>query len=197
MKRPAGATPSRDSLWRMAALAAFVLLPLVLIGVAASNFVDGFAAHGEAKRRQATLSTLVAQLSRHRADRLSPEELAKLYLASTTDSLAAAELQTRATDLVRQAGGRLNEVQANDPIGPKTNNMVSLMLSFDIDNAGLLDLVYAVETALPLMEVTDLNVRRVDREDAPNNGMGMGMGAPPAQLKVDLTVAARWRPKSG
>lgn len=197
--KPRSTTLSKDSLWRLAALSAFVLLPLVLIAVAVSNLIDGFETHGEAKRKQATLSTIVAQLSRHRADRLSPEEIAKLYLASTTDSLAAAELQTRATELVRQAGGRLNEVQPNDPVGPKTNNVVSLMLSLDIDNAGLLDLVYAVETALPLMEVTDLNVRRVDREDAPNTGMGMGMGmgAPPAQLKVDITVAARWRPKSG
>lgn len=183
------ATAPPNRLWRLTALLAFALLPLVLIGVSVSNLIDGLEARGAARRDQATLSTIVAKLSHGRADRLSPEDIAKLYLASNTDSLAAAELQTRATDLVRDAGGRLNEVQATDVSNQKSDTAVSLLLSLDIDNAGLLDLVYAVETGLPLMDVTDLNIRRMDRGDA--------MGTGPSQLKVDMTVAARWRPKKG
>lgn len=179
----------KNNVWRLAALALFALVPLLLIALTLSNFLDGLEARGEARRQQELMSTIVAKLSHGRADHVSAEEIAKLYLASPTEGLAAAELQTLATDLVRQAGGRLNEVQPNDAPDQKSDHAVSLMLSLDIDNAGLLDLVYAIETALPLIDVTDLNIRRVDRDD--------GLGADSPLLKVDMTVAARWRASRG
>ena len=61
-------------------------------------------------------------------------------------------------------------------------------MTLDIDNKGLLDLLYAVETGVPLLDVTGLSVQKTSgpSEETLNN-----------QLRVEMTVRGKWRKGTG
>ena len=105
------AATTRRQLWRCGAVAFFCGFPLVAIAAIVSNCLDATEAAKRAALHRATTASIVSKLERHRAPPITPHEAASLYLASTSDSLARAELQERATKLVAQSGGHLDQVQ--------------------------------------------------------------------------------------
>jgi hypothetical protein len=174
-------------LWRLGAFGLFGLLPLLLFGLSLGNMIGALAQRDEMEQQRELLSTIVGRLARHHGKDLSVADVSSLYLTNSTESLALAELQSRAASILKDAGGHLNEAQPVENDGPKQNGLVGLQMSFDIDNQGLFDFLYAAETGLPLLTVTDLSVRRDEG--------GADGDTSTARLHVDAKIAAHFRTK--
>lgn len=176
--------------WRFGSIAFFCGLPLLLLGLAVSNVVEATQADGLAARQKAIYAAIVAQLEKHRARAGTPVDTATLYLTSASGSLARAEIQERATKLVAEAGGHIAEVQLTATPEQEADGTVAIQLSLDIDNKGLLDLLYATETGLPLLDVTDLSAHR-------NSGQSEDAVSEGGSLRVEMTVRGHWRKSTG
>ncbi len=176
--------------WRIGALAFFCGAPLLLVGVAISNLSDASQADDIAARKAATTATIVAQLEKHRARHVKPVDVASLYLASASTSLARAEIQKLTGKLVADAGGRVAEVQPVETPEQEADGVVAVEVGLDIDNKGLRDLLYEIEGGLPLLTVSDVNVQQVSSQadDA---------AATAGQLRVQMTLQGRWRKATG
>ena len=181
---------TRTTAWRVGALALFVGFPLLLVGGVVSNLTEATQADDLAARKAATTAAIVAQIEKHRLHRAKPVDTATLYLASTSSSLARAEIQALATRLVTEAGGRVLEVQLVETPEQEADGTVAIEVALDVDNKGLRDLLYAVESGLPLLTVSDLNVQQANMQG--DEGAG-----PTGQLRVQMTVQAHWRKATG
>lgn len=182
--------PGRVQLWRLAAVALFCGLPVLLAALAIGNLVESSAARALAARQKATAGQIVKEVAKRQAKRLRPEDTAALFLPASSASLARADLQERASRFVDKAGGHLEEAQFTSGADAEADGTVALQLSLRISNDGLRDLLYAIETATPLLEATDLSVK-------PNNAQtteGMGDAG---LLHVDLTVQGHFRKGTG
>lgn len=188
-------TDMRGKVWVYGAILLFCGMPLLLLGLAITEVIDGFEAGDEAARQQSTFKQIVSQMSRHQARSLTPTDIASFYLASLNGSLASAELQDRARKLVMQAGGRIAEVQGVGAPDQDVAGEVTIRLALAIDNNGLRDLLYGIETSLPLLDVTDLNVTRDDGQSGGDNADGQTIGN--SLLRVELTVRGHWRKSTG
>lgn len=181
---------AKSQAWRFGSIAFFCGLPLLLLGLFISNVLDATQAREQMARQTAIYSTIVAQLEKHRARAMTPVDTASLYLASASGSLARAEIQERATKLVADAGGRLAEVQLTATPEQEAEGTVAIQLSLDIDNKGLLDLLYTVETGLPLLDVSDLSVHK-------NSGQSEDATSDGGSLRVEMNVRGHWRKSTG
>jgi hypothetical protein len=174
---PVGTAPRR-SLWRLAAIGLFLGLPLGCAAVAGLALTAGAESNEIADHADATARAIVHQLDRKSDVAESANGTAALYLASANASLARAELQALAGRLIDGAGGRLVEVRPADEAGTEPSGRVSIEIALATTNAGLLDLLYAIETGLPLLTVPRL--------DATASGSG-------DELQVTLTLEGRWK----
>ena len=200
-KRRAGAmtVAAKPQLWRYGSLALFCGVPLVLLGLAIANLVEAWSAGDESAREQTTLSQIVAQAAPPPRPHAHPRRHGpSLYLASASASLARAEIQEKATALVTQAGGHLAETQIVGTPEDEAAGLVAIQLTLSVDNNGLLDLLYRIETGLPLFQVSGLNVSRSDGQggDAGSDDRPASEGAA-SLLHVELTVTGRWRKTTG
>ena len=183
--------PATTRVWRYGSVLLFCGLPLLLLGLAVFDLIDASEARDDAARQQATLSQIVAQLARHRPRTPTPAETASLYLASTSASLARAELQDRAIKLVARTGGTLAEAQIVSTPEQENDGAVAIQLTLTIGNEGLRDLLYGVEAGLPLLDVTDLSV---DWDDQSNEAVTTDERPGGARmLHVELTVRGHWK----
>lgn len=182
---------TRTQLWRIGALALFCGLPILLVSLGAANLLEASAARRLAAREDATVSQIVKQVARRRTRSMTPADTASLYLASRSASLARAELQAKLEAAVTAAGGRLVEAQFTGSGDAEAAGTIAIQLTLDIGNKGLLDLLYALETTLPLLQPTAL----VARSDAAGSDADVGPG-PSGQaglLHVELTIDGFWR----
>lgn len=179
-------------LWRYGALAFFCGLPLLLVALTISNIMEASAAREVAERQQTTLSQIIAQIAKHRTHAMTPEDTASLYLQSASASLARAEIQDKASRLVDGAGGHLVEAQFTSTPEQEEDGTVAVQLTLDIENKGLFNLLYAVETALPLLDATDLNAHKANSQ---NEGSGGMVASGP--LRIELTVQGHFRKGTG
>ena len=67
---------------------------------------------------------------------------------------------------------------------PGAQDSVSLRATLDIDNNGLLQLLYILESGVPLLDVETISIRRVS---------GAADPASPDLLRVEMTVRAHWK----
>lgn len=180
----------RTQLWRFGAVALFCGLPVLLVALAVGNLFEASAARALAARQEATASQIVREVAQRQAHRAKPVDTASLYLATSSPTLARAELQDRAGHLVEAAGGHLEEAQFTSTPEQEADGTVAIQLSLTIGNEGLRDLLYAIETATPLLEATDLSAK-------PNNAQSSeGLGQANL-LHVDLTVQGHFRKGTG
>lgn len=144
-----------------------VALPLGLLLFSLVTFLQASETEAIADRQEATVSALET-----RAARLSERAGAQLdatavYLPGDGVEIARAELQKLLSDAVSEAGGRLIETQepgnVRDADAPD-DGRVELRVTFDVGNDGLLDLLYGLETRLPLLTIERLEARRLDAE---------------------------------
>lgn len=173
--------------WRLCAIAVFCVMPVLLVGLALSNLMDATQASEQASRKREVTAKIVAQIEKHRSRIATPVDPRKFYLASGSDTLARAEIQERAAKLTEQAGGRIIEMQLTGTPEQEAAGAVAIQVSLDIDNKGLLDLLYAVESGLPLLDVTSLSVQ--------TNAGRPSLGG--SALHVDMTVRGHWRKATG
>ena len=183
----------KPQLWRYGALLLFCGGPLLLLGIGFENLANAWATGDLAGRQQSTLSQIITQVAKHRARGLAPADTRSMFLKSPSASLARSELQAMTTRLAGAAGGHLIEAQFTSTPEQEAGGAVAIQLSLTIDNKGLFDLLWDVESRMPLLEVTDLSVRR---EGDLNDGDGGGMvaGGP---LRVDLTIQGHWKKELG
>ena len=180
----------RVQLWRFGAVALFCGVPLLLAALAVDNMVEAASASGIAARQEATASQIVRQVAKRQGQRLQPEDTAALYLATASASLARAELQERTGRLGEGAGGHLEEAQFTSSPEQENDGTVAIQLSLAIGNDALRDLLYAIETGTPLLDVTDLSAK-------PNNAeIAQGAG-PRGLLHVDMTVQGHFKKGAG
>lgn len=183
-----GGAPS--SLYRWAAIGLFFALPMILVGAGVVNVLDASDTRVETQQRERQLS-LFRERAGMDATQASPAlDFSRLYLAAATPSLAGAQLQERLSSLIAAAGGKVIEtgiVEAPQNDGtPGDASRVEARATFDIDNDGLLRVLYDLEAGLPIIEVGGLAVRPVGT--ASQDG-----GASPQTLRVDLTIAGHMR----
>jgi hypothetical protein len=152
------------------------------------NIAGAFEEARVAARNDENVKTISRQLDRFKSRTQDATDTSALYLASATGSLARAEIQNLTTHLVEAASGHLIEAQIIDNSASGDPGKVSIELTLDITNPGLLDLLYAVETNLPLLTVTDLDARAAEasNERPAENGL----------LHVDMTIQGYWRGKA-
>jgi hypothetical protein len=187
---------AKPKLWRCGALAVFGGLPLLLLGVGIANVADMAAAGYAVTRDRTVLSQILAEVAGHRAVTLTKADIASLYLASGSASLARAEIQQAATGLVTAAGGRLVETQLVGTQADETAGIVAVQLTLSIDNPGLLSLLYRIETGLPLLEVAELGVTRVSESNGIAVDERVGLDEAVTSLQVQLIVSGHWRKTS-
>ena len=170
---------------RWVALCLFFLAPLVLLALAVNSGLQTF------ENREDTLAT-AQQLERYRQrlgkGNIPPVELASLssvFVDARSRSLAEAEAQRRVVSVVEGASARLIESGAGDVDEAEAGEIVEVRVTFDADNPSLLQVLYSVETGMPLVNVEALVVRRLDTEASED--------ARSPLLRVDLTVRAHWK----
>ncbi len=171
-------------------MALFCGVPLLLAALAVGNLVEAFAARAVAARQNATAAQIVKQVAERQARRPRPQDTSSLFLSAASASLARAELQERAGRFVEAAGGHLEEAQFTSTPEQEAEGTVAIQLSLTIDNNGLRDLLYAIETATPLLAATELSAR-------PNNAQTAGVEGQAHLLHVDLTVEGHLRKGTG
>lgn len=182
----AAATPLR----RIGAVALLCGLPLLLAGLAVDNLVEAATARGLAARQEATAALIVKEVAKRQSRRLQPRDAAALFLDAGGASLARAELQERAGKLVEAAGGRVEEAQFTSTAEQEAAGTVAMEISFTIGNTGLRDLLYAVETATPLLDVVELSEKPLASQADAQAGVTPGDAR---RLQVELTLDGFFR----
>ncbi len=177
-------------LWRFGAVALFFGLPLLLVALTVGNLAEASASREVATKQGTTAAQIVKEVAKRQSRRLQPQDTSTLYLAAASPSLARAELQERAGRSVEAAGGHLEEAQFTSTPEQEAEGTVAIQLSLSIDNAGLRDLLYAIETATPLLDATDLSAKPIDAQNSSGT-------AGKAGLHVDLTVQGHFRKGTG
>ena len=180
----------QSRLQRLVAVALFCGLPLLLTALAVGNLVETVTSRELAAEQDATTAQIVKEVAKRQARRLPMQDASALFLAAASASLARAELQERAAHFVEAADGHLEEAQFTGSPEQEVAGAVAIQLSFTIDNNGLRDLLYAVETATPLLNVVELQVKPVNAQAVP--------AARQAQLlHVDMTCEGYFTKKTG
>ena len=177
-------------LWRFGAVALFFGLPLLLLALAVGNIAQASGSREIAAEQDATAAQIVREVAKRQAHRIRPQDTGALYLTAASPSLARAELQDRAGRFVEAAGGHLEEAQFTGSPEQEADGTVAIQLSLTIDNKGLRDLLYAIETATPLFDATDLSAKPIG---ARNNSAAGEQDL----LHVDLTVLGHFRKGTG
>lgn len=173
------AAPASSALTRLVAVLLFAGLPVLAMILAAANFAALLSGRAEIRENGKRLEALSGRL-----DVLDPKgavDTSRLYLAGDTPSLAAADLRTRLSAAIAVAGGQVVEtrsVEADPAEDP--GDAVSLGATFDIDNSGLARLLHALESGTPVMEISDLALRRTEADNHTDNPL----------LRADLTIKA-------
>ena len=180
----------RAQLWRFGVVALFFGLPLLLLALAVGNLAQASGSREIAAEQDATAAQIVREVAKRQAHQIRPQDTGALYLAAASPSLARAELQERAGRFVEASGGHLEEAQFTGSPEQEADGTVAIQLSLTIDNKGLRDLLYTIETATPLIDATDLSARPIG---AQNNSVAKQAGL----LHVDLTVQGHFRKGTG
>ncbi len=80
-------------------------------------------------------------------------------LVGSTDALAAAELQDRIKVVVRESGGVVRSVQALPPEDEGSFRRIAVRLQMTTTTESLFNIVYSLETMLPLLFVDNVDVQ--------------------------------------
>jgi hypothetical protein len=169
---------------RLAALAAFVVLPVLAAIFVGSSILRLNETEALIARQEQLLAQLDARLARVDGGSRALGDTTPLYLPAASAPLAGAALQ-RLVAAVEAAGGRVIETQSVDEVEPDSEDDVRLRITLDVDNAGLLGLMHGLETGLPLMTLETVSVRQL-----PSQGDDAGDNP---TLRVDLVVRGFWK----
>lgn len=175
---------------RLTAILLFVGLPLALATVTGLNLLRLADLSDQTEMRTDLLRRLEQRIARLGVDGTSTADTSAIYLDGETQAVARAGLQQRLVAMVNETSGKLIEAQEvdkpdADPSDADDNSDVLLRVAFDARNAGLLDLLYRIETGLPLLTVRSIMLRTLP-------GQAEGGDQDPT-LRVDLVVEGHTR----
>ncbi len=169
---------------RWASVIAFAGTPILLAALTMVNLLRASEADELAARQHNHLTQLERRLTQSRGFETAGNTSA-IYLTAASSTLAKAEIQQRVAKMIDQVSGRLIEAQAGEEVEPEAAGKVHLRATFDTTNGGLFDLLYAIETYLPLLTVEHIIIRKLPaRTDAD--------GEDPL-LRVSFNVRGHWR----
>lgn len=163
---------------RAAALALFLGLPALLGAVTATTVMETLVESAETEAKSNLLAQMQTQLKARQQSRTASRDVTPIYLASPSASLGRAELLSLLDRLIAAAGGRLIETQMVAEQGSEPPESIALQTTLDIGNDGLADLLHAIETGLPVLNVHEITVVRAPRREE----------AGPTLLRVTLVV---------
>lgn len=176
----------KSSLYRLVALLLFIGLPVVLGAFTVLNLLQIDEDRFTILEKEARLSMMSRRLNAPAADG-TPIDLASIYVTGVSRTLASANLQQQLVNSIFAAAGRLVETVSVDPVDPvDPEEAIRLKATLDIENDGLLQLLYALESGVPLIDVETLSIRNISS----------GESAETPSLRVDMTVSGHWRPQS-
>ena len=187
-------SPPRMQALRLSAILVFIGLPALFLTMGMLNYfqiAEDRIMVAEATRQVALLERRLATVPASTGDTTS-----SLTIESPSRTAAIARLQQTILDAVMAAPGRIIETAATegDVAEGEEGDHIAVATTFDIDNDGLLRLLYQLESGLPLMTVESLSIRRLARTDG-TTGASTGEEGQ-ILLRVDMSIGARWTPKA-
>jgi general secretion pathway protein M len=84
---------------------------------------------------------------------------ASYYLSGSTDAVTAADLQERVNALVQERGGSLRSIQPMTGTNEQGFRRITLRLQMTATNEVLFEILYALETGIPILFIDNLDIR--------------------------------------
>lgn len=199
-------SPPRMQALRLSAILVFIGFPALFLTLGVLNslqIAENRMMVAETTRQAGLLERRLATVPA-----LTGDTTPSLTIEGSSRTAAIARLQQTILDAVMAAPGRIIETAATegDVAEGEESDHIAVATTFDIDNDGLLRLLYQVESGLPLMTVESLSIRRLARTEgattdgtstdgAGSDGAGAGEDGQ-ILLRVDMSIGARWTPKT-
>lgn len=167
----------------LGALALFVVTPIAAIVLTGFNVWRGSEVGDRAVAQEAVLGQIEQRIAAGASGLRGGGDMSAVYLTASSGALAKAELQQHVGVLIEHAAARLIEVRAQDE-DTQENGRVHLQVTMDATNASLFDVLYEIETGLPLLSIEQIGIRKVpSRTGAPDID---------PSLRVTLIVRGHW-----
>lgn len=187
---------------RLLALALALLMVALLYAVVAQGLIgryryyqNSLAQHQEQLARLERIAATQEALRQRIAAVQKDPGLATQYLAQSNPALAAAELQQRLKTAVDTAGGALQSTQALPPVDEGAVIKVTVSALFNGDTSSLQQVLYALESQIPLLFVEHLEVSaRITRPRLPS---GRYANYTRIQLSAQFEVSGYLRKEGG
>lgn len=181
------ASPPRWQALRLSAILVFIGLPALFVTLGVLNalqIAEGRLTVAEATRQTATLERRLASVPA-----LAADATPSLTLRHASRTAAIAGLQQAILDAITAAPGRIIEMAAREGevAAGEESDTIAVTTTFDIDNDGLLRLLYRLESGVPLMTVESLSIRRFASAEGARPGDDGQI-----RLRVEMSIGAHW-----
>ncbi|MFP5075838.1 type II secretion system protein GspM [Rhizobium sp. YIM 134829] len=172
--------PPSSRMTRIIAILCFIGLPLLFGTMACLNSLD--AADMDLETAEIGMQTAaIMRKAERQTGSLDGTAMDTVFVRSATRTGALAAFREQVVTLISDAKGRVIET-ADASSGDDDPSFLSLSATLEIDNDGLLILLYQMESGLPLMTVETLSLRRSEGSETEQQ-----------TLRADLKVVAHWR----
>lgn len=169
---------------QMIAGASYALAILVLVALGLGSLLGLWRTYADLSQAQQMRDQLQAR-ARPAAtvDFAVPPPQGPAFLEGPTVTVAGAALQQRVGAIIAEAGGQVLSSQV-DVQGPQaTSGRVALVVSCDLDQKGLQQALYEIESGMPILFIEQLAVQAGREREAAKGG----------RMRVQIGVAAQWR----
>lgn len=174
--------PGRALRW--GSLALFLGAPILIAALTAYNLVSASELESRAARQEALLAQMERRLALG-ATGAAGGDTSSIYLAAASGTLAKAELQRLVVDMVDRVSGRLIEVQAGEEAPSEDERKVQLRMTLDTTNDKLFELLYAIETGVPLLAIDQIGMRKLPTRAGGEDGDPV--------LRVTIVLRGHWK----
>lgn len=173
---------NRVSLIRAAAVAAYVALIVLAIGLT-WNAVFGLSEqHASMSATERMLAQLESRSSGHTSEGspLAAAPAGSPFLEGQTLNVAGAALLQRVATVVHRLGGNILSSQVDLESERAKEGWISLLVSCDLEQPALQDLLYDIESGMPFLFIDQLAVQ------APTSGVNS------SKMRVLITISGQW-----
>jgi hypothetical protein len=171
---------------RLLAVGLFIGLPAIFAALGVLNLLQVADDRVVLAEKEMQVAAFTRRLNAPAADG-KPLDLSPIYLKGSSRTLASANLQQYVVDAISATSGKLIEtvpVDLNPGDEAERADEIHLKATLDIDNAGLLQLLYKLESGVPLLDIETLSIRKLPNDAAE--------GATET-LRIDMAIRGRWR----
>ncbi len=110
-------------------------------------------------------------------------DVAQIFLPGSTASIAGARLQDRLTQLLNRHGGRTTSARVLPASESRETDLVAVNLTASLGMKALRDVLYAIETSIPLLYVDAISI------SVPGSNRKRRRKSGPIVLKVTIEVS--------